>query len=69
MIRKFVAEPSDKMNGLYDVTEFNEEKQVYLPFERDMLEPVAKAKAKSLKSENVFHATQPTDTYLLRMIT
>ena len=36
MIRKFVAEPSDKMNGLYDVTKFNEEKQVYLPIERDI---------------------------------
>lgn len=54
MIRKFVAEPSDKMNGLYDVTVFNEEKQVYVPFERDVIKSVAENRAKYLNDEYIF---------------
>ena len=70
MIRKYVAEPSDKMNGLYDVTKFNEEKQVYLPIERDILESVAKAKAKSLNEEYILEeirerfSRNPTNKHL-----
>lgn len=69
MIRKFVAEPSDKMNGLYDVTKFNEEKQVYIPFERDVIKSVAENRAKYLNDEYIFeeirnnYANHPKDKH------
>lgn len=70
MIRKFVAEPSDKMNGLYNVTKFNEEKQVYLPIEREMIESVAVARAKHLNDEYILEkirerfSRNPTNRHL-----
>lgn len=69
MARKYVAEPSDKMNGLYDVAEFNEEKQVYLPFERDVIKSVAEKRAKYLNDEYILeeirnnYANHPQDKH------
>lgn len=70
MVIKYVAEPSDKMNGLYDVTVFDEEKQVYLPFERDVIKSVAENRAKYLNDEYILeeirhnYVNHPTDTHL-----
>ncbi len=51
MVQKYVSEPSEKMDGSYNVSRFDEVKQTYVPLETYQSESLAKEQAKSLNRE------------------
>jgi hypothetical protein len=53
MITKFVSEPSEEINGRYNVMKFNEVDNEYQPFEKGLSEFAARSRAKFLNDEYI----------------
>lgn len=70
MITKFVSEPSEKINGGYNVMRFNEVDNEYQPIEKGLSELAARHRAKFLNEEYILneirynYANHPKDKHL-----